>query len=139
MNGTYSLWSEIIFGVLQRSILGSLLFNMFLCNLFQFFPDLDTANYADDTTTHSTNINLNKVLQRLEKESNTLFKWFTENLLKVKSEKWHLSNSTQETQINIGGMTFSNSKCKTLLGTHIDSKLTFKLHEDLSAKRQDRD
>ena len=74
LNCTYSLWSEILFGVPQRSILGPLLFNIFPCDLFQFFPDVDIANYADDNTLHSSNINLNKVLHDLEKITNTLYK-----------------------------------------------------------------
>ena len=63
-----------------------LLFNIFLCDLFQFFPDLDITNYADDKIPHSTNINLNKVLHDLEKMSDTLFKWVTDNLLKANPE-----------------------------------------------------
>ena len=129
LNGTYSSWSEIIFGVPQGSILGPLLFNIFLCDLLQFFPDLDITNYADDNTPHSTNINLNKVLHDLEKMSDTLFKWFTDNLLKANPEKSHLlTNSAQEIQMNIGGMGVSNSKCEKLLGIHIDNKLTFEPH-----------
>ena len=47
--------------------------------------------------------------------ANTLFKWFTDNLLKANPEKSNLlTNSAQETQINIGGMAISNSKCKKL-------------------------
>ena len=122
LNGTYSSRSEII--------LGPLLFNIFLCDLFQFFPDLDITNYADDNTSHSTNINLNKVLHDLQKMSDTLFKWFTDNLLKANPEKSHLimTNSVLEIQINIGEMVISNSKCEKLLGTHIDNKLTFEPH-----------
>ena len=48
LNGTYSSGSEILFAVPQVPILGPLLFNIFLCDLIQFFPDVDIANYGDD-------------------------------------------------------------------------------------------
>ena len=34
VNLSYSLWENVLFGVPQWSILGSLLFNIFLCDLF---------------------------------------------------------------------------------------------------------
>ena len=124
LNGTYSWWSEIIFGVPQGFILGPFLFNIYLCDIYQFFLDLDITNYADNNTPHSNNINLNKVLHDIQKMSDTLFKWFTDNLIKANPEKSHLlTNSAQEIQINIGRMAISNSKCEKLLGIDIDNEL----------------
>ena len=42
--------SEILFGVPQGSILGSLLFNVFICDMFYNLEDFDIAKYADDST-----------------------------------------------------------------------------------------
>ena len=61
-----------------------------------------------------TKLNLNKVLHDLEQMSDTLFKWFTDNL-KVNPEKLHLTNSLQQIQINISGMVISISKYEMLL------------------------
>ena len=97
LSGTRSSWSEIIFGVPQGFTLRTLLFNTFLFDLFQFFPDLDITNYTDDNTPHSTNKKLNKVLRDPEKAPNTLFKWVTENLLETNPDKSHLlAKSTQQ-------------------------------------------
>ena len=50
INDRYSLRSEILFRVPQGSILGSLLFNISICDLFSFLEGFDIENYADDST-----------------------------------------------------------------------------------------
>ena len=47
---SYSSWEDITSGITQSSILGQLLFNMFLCDLFHEYQNNYFANYADDTT-----------------------------------------------------------------------------------------
>ena len=40
---------EILYGIPQQSILGPLLFNIFICDLFLITDNFEMANYADDT------------------------------------------------------------------------------------------
>ena len=47
---TFSNWTNILHGVPQGSILGPLIFTVFLYDLFLFKPNIDLVNYADDST-----------------------------------------------------------------------------------------
>ena len=57
----YSPWSEIISGVPQGSILGPLLFNIFLNDIFLFLEKCYLSNYADDNTLYAIGNGMNEV------------------------------------------------------------------------------
>ena len=90
INDKYSSWSEILFGVPQGSILGPLLFNVFICDMFYFLEDFDIANYADDSTPYNADKNIEFVVNNLEHSSSILFKWLNDNYMKVNTDKSHL-------------------------------------------------
>ena len=88
INDVYSSWSEILFGVSEGSILGPLLLNIFICDLFMFLPIDGIANYTDDNTPYSTRYGIHNVMSDLEKTSNILLKWFIDNCLKANPDKY---------------------------------------------------
>ena len=89
INSEYSSWEEIVFGVPQGSILGPLLFNIFLCDLFLIMEDTDIASYADDNTPYTTGNSIEKVSQNLENAAKTHFQWFSDNQVKANPDKCH--------------------------------------------------
>ena len=71
INNLYSTWFEILFGVPQGSILGPLLFNISLVDLFFILNKIDIPNYADDNTPYTSSNDVNgfkKVLEEASKE-----------------------------------------------------------------------
>ena len=65
INETFSCWKYIEYGVPQGSILGPLLFNIHLCDLFYILEDLDIASYADNTTIYTVKENKESVINTL--------------------------------------------------------------------------
>ena len=62
----YSSWKQILSGVPQGSVLGPLLFNMFLNDLFLFVEESDVYNYADDNSLSVADICIHKIITKLE-------------------------------------------------------------------------
>ena len=89
VNSAYSIWKDIFYGVPQGSILGPLLFNIHLCDLFYFLENTDIASYADDNTLHSAQKNRETVINTLETSFQVLFDWFSDSFMKANSGKSH--------------------------------------------------
>ena len=55
----FSSWKELSQGVLQETVLGPLLSNIFLNDLFFLTEFTDLCNFADDTTYYACDLDLN--------------------------------------------------------------------------------
>ena len=139
VNSSYSSWEEILFGVPQGSILGPLLFNIFLCDMFFAMKDIDFASYADDNTLYVSSDSIEGVIRILENNSINLFKWFSDSMMKANKDKCHLMVSSNEhASMKLDNIEIKNSNCEKLLGVKIDSKLNFKEHLDGIIKKASR-
>ena len=128
-NNCYSLRNEIENGVLQGSILGPLLFNIDLIDLFFICENDDIASYADDTTPYTCARDTPTVISELQSTLEKLFNWIEKNHLKANPEKFHLLLSLKSsTETKIGGVSVKSSQMETLLGVSIDSDLNFENH-----------
>ena len=61
-----STWMKIAFGIPQGSILGALLFNVFLADLFFIVNSMDIANFANDNTSYATANDIESLIVSLE-------------------------------------------------------------------------
>ena len=102
--------------VLQGSVLGPLVVNIFINDLFYFFNDTDVCNYADDTNLHACDENLESRRTRLECAANKALVWFEHNHIKLNPDKCHFPVCGHKHECiitNIGGTIY------------IDRELTF--------------
>ena len=129
VNSSFSLWLELILGVPQGSILGPLLFNIFINDMFYFIKDTKIANYADDNTLHTVKDNIEDLLKTLENETSIILHWFRINEMKPNDDKCHLLVCNHDQLfVTLGNEKIVSTNSVELLGVTIDNKLNFTDH-----------
>ena len=76
VNNACSAFSDIMLKASQRSILGPLLFNIYICDMFFDIRKRDIASYTDDNTPCTSSFSFDAVIMKLELSTNKLFQWF---------------------------------------------------------------
>ena len=129
VNSSYSSWREIKYGVPQGSILGPLLFNIFLNDIFLFTENIKITNYADDNTPYAFESDIDTLIETLEHDTNILLTWFEQNEMKSNNDKCHLIIINDiDNIIKLKGEEITGEKSVKLLGVTIDNKLNFNEH-----------
>ena len=127
-NISFSSWSELLLGVPQGSLLGPLLFNFYLNDLFYLTECTNACNYADGLIFHACDSDLKDLITRLEHDSLLALEWFQANYMKLNEEKCHLLISGPKHELlweNIGRSKIWESEKQKLLGILIDWNLRF--------------
>ena len=130
---------EIKIGVPQGSVLGPLLFNIFINDLCLINLDSEICNFADDNTLYSCGHDLQEIVTNLENDLSKLLEWFKGNGMVAYPKKFQLMflglQGEKRLRLNIEENKIPTAGYVKLLGVEIDSKLTFSKHiETLCSK-----
>ena len=131
-----SSWTNIHKGVPQGSILGPLLFTMYVNDLPKAVSQCNVKQYADDTTMFHAANSASELEAVLEKDLNSVCQWVDENKLKLNVKKTQLlllgrkgrAQELEDVNVTLNGEQLSRSRTVKCLGVSIDDGLTWREH-----------
>ena len=130
-NNSDSLQRDITYGVPQGSILGPLLFIIYINDLPFCVEHCKTILFADDTTIYKTGKQVNNIYEDMNKELQILADWFRANKLSLNISKTKcmlFCRSPPPENEEIILTMYNTANEVQFLGLHIDEKLDWHEH-----------
>ena len=131
IDSAFSSWSNLDKGVPQGSVLGPLLFNIYINDLFWVNEMTEVCNFADDTTLYTCDGEIKSVIRKLEHDTLLAIEWFGANYMKLNEDKCHFIFAGHKHEVVFamaGGSQIWESTCEKLLGVYIKKDLSFEYH-----------
>ena len=129
IGSTFTDWLDIVSGVPQRSVLGPLLFNIYVNDLIYFIQNTEICNFADDNTIYSCGTNLDRIIIDLEEDLCQALEWSDSNRLVANPSKFQMmflgTKRNDRICMEINGAPSASVK---LLSITIDAGLNFDQH-----------
>ena len=141
INNCFSEWAKISVGVPQGSILGPLIFNIFINDIFLFLQKCDLANYADDCTIYTSGKRVSTITDSMSHEFNTLSKWFYNNFMVLNPDKCSFIllgvDDSLQTNMVCGDEIFKNTKQAKVIGVTLNNELCYTFVKYHSKRQQE--
>ena len=136
VGGEESQWFDLHSGVPQGSILGPILFSLFVNDLPVSLTRSEVMLYADDTTIYLSDTNTLSLKERLSQDLVALSTWIADNGLTMNTQKTQFmvlskrgrDKEVEKLQIKVNGEVLRKCDNVKFLGVIVDHQLSWRDH-----------